>query len=72
MEWQPIETAPKDGQEIILYGEMRQPKGISPKREDIEAHVFCGYYFAGLWQCGGVYIAYPSHWMPLPPPPQGA
>lgn len=59
MEWQPIETAPKDGTEILgawYYG------GWS--------------YQPMIWRNGWVKkfdamsLLNPSHWMPLPPPPE--
>lgn len=65
-QWQPIETAPKDGTWVLLYqGE----------------HVFQGYWFNIIegherWAdhsasgCGGYVEAMPTHWMPLPPAPK--
>ncbi|WP_176928754.1 DUF551 domain-containing protein [Variovorax sp. YR634] len=64
-QWQPIETAPKDGTSILLY----TSEGI------IE-----GYWSHNDWEqspchatydgCGGVAInCRPTHWMPLPAPP---
>jgi hypothetical protein len=64
MEWQPIETAPKDGQHIIL--------ALS------EGWIGVGYYdddpeFSSLgWVVFGSGQQQPTHWMPLPEPPKGA
>lgn len=62
--WQPIESAPKDGTEILLY---------CPTSE-----VFVGIYCAG-WGRGWAPRFYddtpdfiPTHWMPLPDPPSAA
>lgn len=61
MDWMPIESAPKDGTTVI-YGTVKW--------------VTCGHYAdEGWWEMnnsstdawGGV--DYPTHWMPLPPPP---
>jgi hypothetical protein len=66
-EWQPIETAPKDGTHIILFW---------PYVTD-EGHVTSGYWYlpgegeiAGWhsWDVNG-YATPPTHWMPLPAPP---
>ena len=65
--WQPIGTAPKDGAEILLYfpegkiGSAKWRKGIfgGPKE---------WFSAEGSRLC----LAYdpPTHWMPLPPPPE--
>ena len=67
-EWQPIETAPKDGT-WILAGEFGNPD-------------FVGDYYAASWSgdedgcwCAncGQYVTQepePTHWMPLPAPPE--
>lgn len=64
--WQPIKTAPKDGSAFLAYGE-----------ENIAA-VYWEDDFDG-WQVYGAetYISEefwlsfkPTHWMPLPPPPE--
>jgi hypothetical protein len=68
-EWQPIETAPKDGSEILIFSEKHgrrvarfepYPWGKSLK------------WFIGLergW-CGGTYCRSPTHWMKLPEEPK--
>lgn len=66
MNWQPIETAPKDGTPVLLF----TGEGI------LEA-----YYLYGEWNqsachstyegAGGVVISCkPTHWMPLPEAPK--
>jgi hypothetical protein len=62
--WQPIETAPKDGTTVLLF---------DPANEEIERGVDVGFFHGGvfewLWSrdaCNGN----PTHWMPLPAPPQ--
>jgi hypothetical protein len=74
-EWQPIETAPKDGTEVLLFG----PDGMDiaawqPETEDeFESGVIVAPGFdAGFF--GRVYAAgcneAPTHWMPLPEAPK--
>ena len=79
MEWQPIETAPKDGTWILLAGGgidygwncNSQPHAVAGQWTTI----FNGSPFPGGWQFawydGGYYGEYenPTHWMPLPQPP---
>ena len=74
-EWQPIETAPKDGTQVLGYGEaageIHGPSGIC----GIEVMNYCGTTgdFAGFdWGIAGDAYANwfrPTHWMPLPLPP---
>jgi hypothetical protein len=68
--WQPIETAPKDGTEVLIYG---------LAWEDAQR----GNYYAvaafldGAWRDSpedvddGWEMNSPTHWMPLPTPPEG-
>lgn len=62
MEWKPIETAPKDGTQILVAlnecGDKKKP------------YVFeVVSYVNGEW-CGDAYPVYPpTHWMPLPKGP---
>lgn len=55
-EWQPIETAPKDGTWFLAY-EADVPMYTAHWDED-------GWYDLE-WKCR------PTHWMPLPEPPSG-
>lgn len=64
-EWQPIETAPKDGRLIALYDDRVVVGCWNPTLGD-------GWYFwdgsdgeLNCWIPGYG----PSHWMPLPAPP---
>lgn len=65
MEWKPIETAPKNGNEILLFG---------PCYRDRTGHyapdVNVGWWGNGIWQTRtpDEEIS-PTHWMPLPAAP---
>lgn len=63
-EWQPIETAPKNGGPINIYVPIHQP----------DRRVLSAYWTdAGWWICSGSIVAgKPTHWQPLPHPPHGA
>lgn len=63
--WQPIESAPKSGETLLLW-ESGDPE--------------CGHWSTSVWVTkGGAWISYesrsdtleiePTHWMPLPKPP---
>lgn len=63
MKWQTIETAPRDADLIV--------SGI---RSDGERYVWFGKHhrYAG-WEIDGDFpppANHPTHWMPLPPPPE--
>ena len=71
MDWQPIETAPRDGRTVLLA-------------EPVDGKVFTtpGHWledYGGWWEHGSHPTDYvdlpvenPTHWMPLPPPPEAA
>jgi hypothetical protein len=59
-EWQPIETAPRDGETNVLTyrGAGLQAVAIYFPHRDSD------------WCCSdGVHLLDVTHWMPLPPPP---
>jgi hypothetical protein len=58
-EWQPIETAPKDGTDLLLWW---------PYWSKIPVH---GYWSLGEWASLSAISEGdgPTHWMPLPAPP---
>jgi hypothetical protein len=62
-EWQPIETAPKDGTRLLLFG---------TERVFLTDRAFVGRWDAeragGSW-VGPEWRCIPTHWMPLPEPP---
>ena len=62
MEWQPIETAPKDGTQILVY-----------EPEEKYTPIYVVVYDNGKWieASGEQYANWkPTHWMPLPLPPK--
>ena len=84
MDWQPIETAPKDGTEIIAvfsndYGFQEAPTVYGPWTVAFKR----GRWMASWGGCsviesesyaGTTYMEAemePTHWMPLPPAPTG-
>lgn len=68
MEWQPIDTAPKDGTELLVYCDVRYPE------------YYHAQYSYGIWRLvhvgdyasGSELEDEPTHWMPLPPAPTEA
>lgn len=59
--WQPIETAPKDGTEILVYA-----PGFC------QTALWESYTFSEGWvnDSSGNWLNDPTHWMPLPEPPK--
>lgn len=58
-EWQPIETAPKDGTEILVFDDGAYI--VTPWIEGDDQ--------SGWWD-NGFMDPPPTHWMPLPAPPE--
>lgn len=81
-QWHPIETAPKDETEIILRKGDRVTAGawIEWSKHHSEHHSTTGEYLGqveydsgaswGSWDGGFCEDDEPTHWQPLPPPPQ--
>ena len=70
-QWQPIETAPKDGTNIILFGEGKVTVGGWVSAEDQGAEPGEEYLIAAGWWSIDLADNNPTHWMPLPDPPAG-
>jgi hypothetical protein len=61
--WQPIETAPRDGTEILFW--------VAPEMSEGWAEV--GHWFETAhdgWWVAHTIERKPTHWMPLPEPPK--
>jgi hypothetical protein len=59
MDWQPIETAPKDGTEILAWVEVKQKRMVMSFDRKW-----------GAWiSSPGRYSYQPTRWTPLPPAP---
>jgi hypothetical protein len=67
-DWRPIDSAPRDGTEVLLYGRTeRDGRFFAP-----DCNV--GWWDEenlGGWQARDLPID-PTHWAPLPQPPEGA
>jgi hypothetical protein len=82
MEWQPIETAPKDGSMFLCWvWAIRQGEDDdgNPYEQDVSQVDFCSWRSqpdlgdVGWFDpyCGQIGEAQDvTHWMPLPPPPK--
>ena len=82
-DWRPIETAPKNGDEVLLYredagiflGRWTAPIDFLTEREmersglDEESANAGGWFYADFVQ-GDRFEEPPTHWMPLPSPPK--
>ena len=74
-EWQPIETAPKDGTRILLAHHQNKYENLPPLIWVIDGQ------WGANWRTGDDYqphwhhdrklrLVSPTHWMPLPEPPK--
>jgi hypothetical protein len=82
MDWQPIETAPKDGAVFLVYLPDGRPGGRKDDRvwlctwdsyTDAQSGLFPGWIQPlNVVKSGSqpVYRLNPTHWMPLPEPPK--
>lgn len=64
-EWQIIETAPKDGTGIILWG----PEWSTPDMGYWDVSGGYGWY-SSMFGFPGIEELEPTHWMPIPEPPK--
>lgn len=75
-EWLPIESAPKDGSRVLVYGQWAGETNGLQDGKDVYVAEFSGRsdYHDFWWSCVGTdgYAAWvkPTHWMPLPAPPK--
>jgi hypothetical protein len=66
-QWQPIETAPKDGRSILVWA-----PGQEPEKAKWDSQPDCNCWcidVVGPWDCNPLYFV-PTRWMPLLPPPE--
>jgi len=69
-EWQPIETAPKDGTRVLLFhdgGPSEDPCMLVGLWDETRPEKHYGTKWACEWY--SAFNVYPICWMPLPPPP---
>lgn len=83
-QWQPIESAPKDGTEIIVIHCTHYDAGLGTIVDGPFTASFCNDEWQSSWDgeevaeymdwSGTDYksIMDPTHWMPLPSPPEAA
>lgn len=72
--WQPIETAPKDGTDVLLWEPAANLRhdGLALVGAYVDfkgAVVPCGYHDGWFDNASGRYEITPTHWMPLPTTP---
>lgn len=64
-QWQPIETAPKDGTRVLLFTRwLGDGQYHCPPFDDVQI----GLWDRDEWEL--INIGDPTHWMPLPSPPE--
>lgn len=70
-DWQPIETAPRDGTEILVFGKWDgEVNDFTPIPADAGVARWTGGAWCAVWtDCYSV-TCNATHWMPLPPPPK--
>ena len=76
MKWLPIETAPKDGTCVLVSGgRAREDKGCGYDKWEsrvgsVDMCCFSYRTWYGDETRDGIMIHEPTHWMPLPEPPE--
>lgn len=73
MTWQPIETAPRDGTEVLVWCSRNNEMYVCvyyKKADDDKAPSPWLYAVSDYYQTDPYHVvSNPTHWMPLPPPP---
>ena len=70
--WQPIETAPKDGTDVLVYQRYLKVEKWTNKKE-YGFYIEVGCWERDTWRIRAFTPQYggnPTHWMPLPEPPK--
>lgn len=69
--WQPIETAPRDGTEIIVINDSKGGYCTEPYQIGVATwgQSLSKVRWTSTVCCDGVSYFQPTHWMPLPAPP---
>jgi hypothetical protein len=68
-QWYPIETAPKDGTVIIVYGQF--PYKVNVQTVFYQTAAWESDEFRAGWtNASSSWLSDVTHWMPLPPPPK--
>ena len=78
MEWQPIATAPKDGEWVLVYGNGTDDEAetrnvaVAQYTNHLNGLTCNKYWWQFAWYDGGYYgnFSDPTHWMPLPEAPE--
>ncbi len=75
--WQPIESAPKDGTWVLVSGGVANHEGDNPPCVVAQYTNYLNggttdWHWQFAWYDGGYYGEYddPTHWQPLPEPPE--
>lgn len=66
-EWQPIETAPKDGTRFLAFWPSTNPPNVN-------STIVTTWWGMYTWETAFITAGdddLPTHWMPLPSPPEG-
>ncbi len=71
-EWQPIETAPKDGTRVLAFdgSQIITVDYQEPSYIGVNNHIKIEESWVQISDSGRATDFYPTHWMPLPGPPE--
>ncbi len=72
-EWQPIETAPRDGSDVLVFGGTYSSECISCEFYGVAFNAVAIAWWderSKTWNGGDLVTHNPTHWMPLPEPPK--
>lgn len=63
-DWQAIESAPKDGSDVLVFCDDTREMFVAFWNKKHKAWQYA------LWHDGTIVACAPAFWMPLPPPPK--
>lgn len=73
MDWQPIETAPINGEFLVFGGVIKNAKGreVSANVVALVSNVAPGFLISSRCFCDTLWVEGPTHWLPINPPVEG-